>query len=290
MNFAAILRSLITLTKPTIVLTFTLTGAAAMAVEGSLLQTPWKFFAVLMGILLTAASANGFNQYLERDLDARMARTAKRRPLPQKKIAPRTALIFSVVLGVIAIAEFFYFANFLSGAIALGTILFYAFFYTLWLKPRTPYNIVIGGAAGAAAPLIGWAAATGDLIGGGAWLAWWMFAVIFFWTPPHFWALALNVKDQYAKAGIPMLPVVKGEERTRKEIWWYSVLLALLLYLPLFFGHFGMVYAVSASVLNLFWLALAWKVFTQYKAKVAYQFFGFSIVYLILLFVLMMIA
>lgn len=289
MNFAVSLRSLIALTKPTIVLSFTLTGAAAMVVEGSLLREAWKFFAVLAGILLTAASANGFNQYLERDLDAKMARTAKRRPLPQKKIAPRTALIFSVVLGVIAIAGLFYSANFLSGAIALGTILFYAFFYTLWLKPRTPYNIVIGGAAGATAPLIGWAAATGDLLGEGAWVAWWMFVVIFFWTPPHFWALALNVKDQYAKAGIPMLPVVKGDARTRSEIWWYSLLLVALTFLPVYLKKFGIVYAAGTAVLGLIWIWLAWKVKTNTAQKIAYQFFGFSILYLMALFVLMMV-
>lgn len=285
MHYATTLRSLFALTKPTIVLSFTLTGATAMVVEGTLLHTPLKFIGVLLAILFTAASANSFNQYLERDLDAKMIRTAKKRPLPMGKIKPGLALLFSILTGAVAVLYLVLFVNRLSAALALGTILFYILIYTLWLKPRTPYNIVIGGAAGATAPLIGWAAATGDV----SLLAWWMFLIVFIWTPPHFWALALNVKDQYAKAGIPMLPVVKGEERTRKEIWWYSVVMAALLYLPLFFGRFGTVYAVVTSVLNLLWLYLAWKVLTEYKAKVAYQFFGYSILYLMLLFVGMMV-
>lgn len=270
-------RSYLSLTKPTIVLTYVLTGVTAMVVEGFLWWTA-------CAMLLTAAGANGLNQYFEREIDAKMERTRKRRPLPQNAISPGAALAFSLVLCAAAVALLFFRVNALSAAVSLGTILFYSFFYTLWLKPRTPYNIVIGGAAGATAPLIGSASTGGDI----SWLAWWMFLVIFFWTPPHFWALALNVKDQYQKVGLPMLPVVKGDERTRKEIWWYSVVLALLLYLPLFFGHFGRVYAVSASVLNFFWIALAWKVLTVRKAKIAYRFFGYSILYLMLLFAAMM--
>lgn len=285
MRFAESAKNFIALTKPTIVLSFTLTGATALVVEGSLLHQPTKFFFVLLAILLTAASANGLNQYLERDLDAKMERTKKRRPLPQGKIRPQTALWFSVALGFLATLTLYFFANFLSAAFALGTILFYVFFYTLWLKARTPYNIVIGGAAGATAPLIAWAAATGEV----SFLAWILFLIIFMWTPPHFWALALCVKDQYAKVGIPMLPVVKGEERTRSEILWYCILLAPLTLVPFIFQKAGWIYFLSALLLNAWLLFKAWQAFRQKGQKAAYSLFGYSIAYLMLLFIMMMV-
>ncbi len=277
-------RSLISLTKPTIVLSFTLTGATALVIEGSLLQNLTKFFLVLLAILLTAAGANGLNQYFERDLDARMERTKNRRPLPLGKIDPTFAFWFSTALGVAAIFYLALFINVLSAAIALGTILFYSFFYTLWLKPRTHYNIVIGGAAGATAPLIAWAAATGEI----SVLAWILFGIIFLWTPPHFWALALCVKDQYAKAGIPMLPVVKGEGRTRSEILLYSILLVLFSFLPLLLKG-GVIYFSGAAILGLILLQKGWKTYVQKTQKAAYGLFGYSILYLMTLFIVMMI-
>lgn len=285
MNVITLLRHYIALTKPTIVLTFALTGLTAMVLEGSLLKDFSKFFLVLLAIIFTAASANGFNQYLERDLDARMERTRRRRPLPQSKISPNNAFIFSLILGILSFYLLLRWTNFLSVALALGTILFYVFVYTLWLKPRTPYNIVIGGAAGATAPLIGWAAATGEI----SWLAAWMFLIIFLWTPPHFWALALNVKDQYAKVGIPMLPVVKGEARTRQEIWRYSLILIPMSLLPFWASTpFSILYSFGALLLNGIWLYLAWRVYKSFTVRVGYQFFGYSIVYLVGLFLLMM--
>lgn len=278
------LRGLIQLTKPTIVLSFTLTGATAMLMEGSLLQQPLRFVLVLMAILFTAGSANAFNQYLERDIDAKMARTAKRRPLPQGWVTPTQALWFSIFLGVVAISYLSFFVNLLSASIALATILFYSFFYTLYLKPRTPYNIVIGGAAGATAPLIGWAAATGTLV----WLPWWMFLLVFMWTPPHFWSLALNVKDQYAKVGIPMLPVAKGDSHTQKEIWIYSLLMVGLTYLPAYDVSISRLYLIGVTLLNVGWLYLAWKLKNENTTKNAYSFFGYSIIYLMALFILLM--
>lgn len=282
-SFNAWLGGLIQLTKPTIVLSFTLTGATAMVMEGSLLREPWQFVFVLLAILATAGSANAFNQYLEREIDARMTRTAKRRPLPQGLVTPPQALWFSIFLGVGAIAYFSFAVNGLSALIALATILFYSFFYTLYLKPRTPYNIVIGGAAGATAPLIGWAAATGTL----GWQPWWMFLLVFMWTPPHFWSLALNVKEDYAKVGIPMLPIAKGDAHTQKEIWLYSLLVAVLTYLP--FYHVSRVYLVGATILNGFWLMLAWKLKRENNRKNAMSFFGYSILYLMGLFILLMV-
>lgn len=281
MNFAAFLN----LTKPKIVLSFVLTGAAAMVVEGSLLNKPLEFFLILIAIAFTGGGANAFNQYLERDIDARMKRTAKKRPLPQGLISPRAALIFSILLCALAVIYLAGRANLASAFLALATILFYSFFYTLWLKPRTPYNIVIGGAAGATAPLIGWAAATGGV----SWIAFWMFSLVFFWTPPHFWALALNMKEQYAEVGMPMLPVAKGDAHTREEIWWYSLLMVPLTYIPLGFHWFGKTYSLGVTLLNIFWLFSAWRVKTKKDAKTAYAFFGYSILYLMLLFILMMV-
>lgn len=279
------LQSFISLTKPTIVLSFTLTGATALAMEGSLLRSPTKFSLVLFAILLTAACANGLNQYLERELDAKMERTKNRRPLPQGKIEPGTALRFSIFLGVLAVSYLFFYVNALSAFLALATILFYVFFYTLWLKPRTPYNIVIGGAAGATAPLIAWAAATNEI----STLAWLMFLIIFAWTPPHFWALALCVKDQYAKAGIPMLPVIKGLERTRQEIFWYSLLLVFLTLTLFLFQFAGKLYFIGALALGVVWITKALSLKIKRTQRSALQLFRYSIIYLMALFILLMV-
>lgn len=285
MNFVEGVKNFIALTKPTIVLSFTLTGATALVVEGSLLHQPIKFILVLLAILFTAASANGLNQYLERDIDAKMERTKNRRPLPQQRINPTVALWFTILLGVVATLYLAIAINFLSAALALGTILFYIFIYTLWLKPKTYYNIVIGGAAGATAPMIAWAAATGEISA----LAWLMFLIIFTWTPPHFWALALCVKDQYAKVGIPMLPVVKGEKRTRDEILWYCIALVALTLSLILFKQVGAIYLVSALILGIILLNKAWKTYVQKTQKTAYSLFGYSILYLMLLFIMMMV-
>lgn len=285
MRFAGILSSYVSLTKPTIVTSYALTGLTALVLEGSLLHQPFRLMLVLAAIVLTGASANGFNQYFERDIDAQMTRTKERRPLPQGKMSPQSALVFSIFIGAAAVLYLAVAVNLLSAAYALGTILFYSFFYTLWLKPRTHYNIVIGGAAGATAPLIAWAAGTGTT----PLVPWLLFLVIFLWTPPHFWALSLCVKEQYAKVGIPMLPVVKGEKRTRTEIWWYSVILiALTLSLPLM-GVGGWIYGFGALILGLFFIYLAWQVRQNPSVKTAYRLFGYSIAYLLFLFIMLMV-
>lgn len=281
----SVVRSLIALTKPTIVLSFTLTGAAALMMEGSLLSSPTLFSLATFAILLTAASANGLNQYLERDLDALMERTRKRRPLPQGKIHPNIALWFSLLLGVTAIWILAVQFDTLSAWLSFATIAFYVFCYTLWLKPRTPYNIVIGGAAGATAPLIAWAASTSHL----SLTAWLLFLIIFTWTPPHFWALSLCVKEEYAKAGIPMLPVTKGLERTRQEILWYCILLVPLTLSLYLFGLAGVLYVMGAFVLGMFLLGLAFQLKTQRTQRAAFRLFRFSILYLMLLFILLMV-
>lgn len=281
----SIIRNYLSLTKPTIIFTYALTGAAALVVEGSLLSHPLQFFLVVLAIAATGGSANAFNQYFERDIDAQMERTRLRRPLPQNKMSPRSALRFSIILGVVAVGFFAFYVNLLSAAFALGTILFYSFFYTLWLKPRTPYNIVIGGAAGATAPLIAWASATGHI----SLAAGLMFLIIFTWTPPHFWALALCVKDQYSKVRIPMLPVVKGEERTRNEILGYSFGLLPVSLLLWIVGISGSFYFWSCFVLGSIFIYYAWAHKIAKTQKTAYRLFGYSIFYIIFLFVAMMI-
>ncbi|MGE5177346.1 MAG: heme o synthase, partial [Hyphomicrobiales bacterium] len=200
------MRDYIELTKPRIVALVLVTAVAGLVVEGSLLAHPLRLLAILFAITMTAGSANAFNQYFERDLDAQMARTRLKRPLPLHRVPPGRALAFAIGIGAASVALLAAVATPLAAWLAFGTIAFYGFFYTLWLKPRTVHNIVIGGAAGAMGPVIAWAAATGSL----ALAPVLMFLVIFLWTPPHFWALALVVQDDYRAVNIPMLPIVRG--------------------------------------------------------------------------------
>jgi protoheme IX farnesyltransferase len=266
--------------KPSIMLLVGLTGAAALMLEGSLHASNWQFWAILFGLMLTGGCANGLNQYFERDIDAQMGRTKNRRPLAMKKMEPRHALYFIVTCGISAVLLFGFLFNWLSAFAALGTILFYSFYYTLWLKPRTHLNIVIGGAAGAMAPIIAWAAATGTL----AWTPWLLFLIVFFWTPPHFWALALCVKKDYARVSIPMLPVIKGDHETRRQILLYTfVLVAISLLL-----HAGLLYLTAAVVLGGVFVYKAWKLLKKHEQNYAWGLFKYSIVYLTALFVIIM--
>ncbi len=280
------MRAFLQLTKPRISLVFAFTGLAALVVERSQLTQPWHAALIIAAIFFIGGSANAFNQYFERDVDTRMQRTAKKRPLPQGRVTPRAALWFSIITGVIGVGALFWWGGWLAGSIALGTIVFYSFYYTLWLKPRTPYNIVIGGLAGATAPLIAWAAATGHLAS--APLV--MCAIIFFWTPPHFWALAICCKEDYIRVGYPMLPIVLGEDATRRQIMWYSLLLlplSLLLGTP-WFGNLGTIYRSSASILGVLFAVFAWRVYRQKTHRACWQLFAYSILYVMLLFVAMM--
>jgi heme o synthase len=279
-----LLKSYIDLTKPTIVLLFTLTGLAAVVIEGSLLQSPLRLTVILLGILLTAGSANALNMYFDRDIDEVMVRTRRKRPLPLKKLSPAHALWFGLVLGAVATFLLLIFGSPLAAFFGFGTIFFYVGIYTLILERRTSYNIVIGGAAGATAPLIGWAAATGQV----STLAWLMFLVIFMWTPPHFWALALVIKDDYKNTNVPMLPVVAGDRRTRLEILIYVCLLIPLTLWPAFIRIGGIPYLIGGSILGTLLLARTIKLLREKSEKSAYSLFLFSIVYLLLLFVILM--
>ncbi len=273
-------RDYIELMKPRIVLLVIVTAVAGAVVEHSLLSDPWRLALVLLGITLTAGSANAFNQYFERHLDAQMERTRARRPLPLHRMPARNALGFAVAIGVGATVLLALVGNALTAALALGTIVFYGFFYTLWLKPRTVHNIVIGGAAGAMGPIIAWSAGSGTL----ALPAVLMFLVIFLWTPPHFWALAVCVRDDYRKVNIPMLPIVHGEAETFRQIVWYSVALVLLTLLMPLVNAGGAVLALLALPLGGLFV---WKAIQARRAasvERAWDVFGYSIVYLFVFF------
>jgi len=274
----------IQLTKPSIMLLVLFTGTAALILEGSLLSEPIKFILVLVGLYLTGGSANALNQYFERDLDAKMTRTRNRRPLPTGKISANQALIFSTAIGFLGVVLFAFVFNWLTAALALGTILFYSLYYTLWLKPNTSQNIVIGGIAGAMAPVGAWAAATNSMDV----TPWLMFLIIFLWTPPHFWALALFCKDDYRLSGLPMMPIVKGDDSTRLQILVYSVILALASFSLNFFGT-GWIYFSTALILGFLFVQKAHGLYRVKTDKQARALFGFSLIYLFGLFAAMMI-
>jgi protoheme IX farnesyltransferase len=273
------------LTKPTIVLLFSLTGLATMVVQGGLNQNPLRFYMVFLGMILCAASANAFNQYIDRDIDKIMERTAKKRPIPLGLVSEKGAYIFSWILGVLSVLILYFFGNFYAAFWGLFTIVFYVVVYTIFLKRTTPYNIVIGGAAGATAPLIGWAAASNSLSA----VAWALFFVTFMWTPPHFWALALCVKDEYKRANVPMLPVVAGVEATKRQILFYTLLTLPASLLPTLIGYSGLFYFVIAFILGLEFIRRAYLVFKSQDEKNYWKMFFYSIVYELFLFVALLV-
>ena len=244
------------------------------------------FFSLLTIVMIAVGSgaAGAINMWYERDLDKKMQRT-QNRPLPRGIIAPGNALAFGVILAVGSVTILALVVNGLAASLLLGAILFYVFIYTIWLKPRTPHNIVIGGAAGAFPPLIGWAGATGEI----SLEAVMMFALIFFWTPPHFWALALVKNDDYRRAQIPMMPVSKGDVATKLQMLLYGLLLlplSLCFYYPL--GFAGAFYGASALILSLEFVRRIIILQTDKANKTAFALFRYSIIYLFLLFVLLL--
>ena len=236
----------------------------------------------MLGGYLAAGGAGAINHYIDRDRDARMTRT-RGRPLVAGRIEPLHGLVFGIVLGALATVQLAITVNALAAALALAGLLGYVFVYTLWLKPLTPQNIVIGGAAGAVPPLVGWAAATGGL----SIEALFPFAIVFLWTPPHFWALALLIKDDYARTGVPMLPVVRGDSVTRRQILAYSIVLVALTLVPVATGLFGTVYLVSALALGGAFVALATALLLRPSRRAALRLYLASLAYLALLFVAM---
>ena len=267
------------LTKPRIIVLLLITTVPAMILASQGMPSIWLILATLLGGTVAAGSANAINMYLDRDIDQLMRRT-RRRPLPAHTIAPPDALRFGFVLGAISYFFLSITVNVLAAALALSAIAFYVFVYTMWLKRTTAQNIVIGGAAGAVPALVGWAAVTGSL----AAPAWILFAIIFVWTPPHFWALSMRYAGDYAAAGVPMLPVVRGEEETRRQIFLYSLLLfgtTLLLY-PV--GRMGPIYLGTAVVLGGVFVYRTLRLWRDAGAARAWGVFTYSIVYLAALF------
>lgn len=278
------LRAYVQLTKPRIVLLFTLTGIAGLMAEGSLRGDPRRFWLVVLGILLTAGSANAFNQYIDRDIDAIMERTRKKRPLPLGLITPNHAFAYAVVTAIIATVVLWVHGSPAAAFWGVFTIAFYVGVYTMWLKRTTPQNIVIGGAAGATAPLIGWAAGSGQYL---ALIPFILFLIIFVWTPPHFWALALCIKDEYAGVDVPMMPVVAGEAATRRQIFGYSLGLVPLTLAPWALGAQSAWYGVPAMLLGAEFLRRAWLVRQGTSISECWKLFGYSIVYLLTLYLIM---
>jgi protoheme IX farnesyltransferase len=271
----------VALTKPRVISLLLVTTLATMFVAD---PSPGigVILATMLGGYLAAGGAGAINHYIERDVDARMHRTS-RRPLPAGRIEARAALWFGVALGLASFALFALAVNMTAALLAMAGLLGYVFVYTMWLKPRTSQNIVIGGAAGAVPPLVGWAAAAGHLDAS----AFYLFAIVFYWTPPHFWALALLIKDDYARTGIPMLPVVDGEAETRRQILLYGWLLLAITALPLAGGLFGAVYAVAAAVLDAVFLGLCVRLHRRADRVSAAILFHYSLAYLALLFAAM---
>lgn len=274
--------SYVALTKPRIIVLLLITAFAAMLVAAPGVISPWVIVFTLAGGAASAGAANAINQVLDRDIDAVMART-RRRPIPSGAVAPSFALAFAILLGATAFVELAVLVNLASAVLALAALAFYVFVYTVWLKRSTPQNIVIGGAAGAMPPLVGWAAATGRI----ELPALILFLIIFLWTPPHFWALALYRRDDYARAHVPMLPVVAGEDETRRQIVIYSVLLVAASLLLLLFGRMGWVYGGTAAAIGVVFIALAVRVRRERTPRAAVRLFAYSMVYLALLFAAM---
>lgn len=274
----------VALTKPRIIVLLLITAFASMLVASPGRATPWLIICTLVGGAMSAGAANAINQLLDRDIDALMART-KRRPIPAGRIGAPFALAFAVLLGAAAFVEMATLVNLLAAVLSLAALLFYVFVYTVWLKRSTPQNIVIGGAAGAVPPLVGWAAATGRLELAAAVL----FLIVFLWTPPHFWALALFRRDDYARAQVPMLPVVLGEGETRRQILIYTVVLVLSTFLLAPAARMGHLYLISASALGALFVTLALRLWRERTPAAAVRVFGYSIVYLALLFIVMVV-
>ena len=274
-------RDLIALTKPRIISLLLVTTIAPMFVAG---HPSWQLvLAVFVGGYLMAGGANAVNMYIDRDIDDRMART-RLRPIPSGRMQPREVLAFGVLLSTAATWIFAQTANVLTAALALAGFYFYVFIYTRWLKRTTPQNIVIGGAAGAFPPLVGWAAVSGriDLA------AIYLFLIVFYWTPPHFWALALLKQHDYGRAGVPMAPLVWGERETMRQMLWYTVLLVPITLLPAAFGAFGIIYAISAAVLGGLLLAGVVRVMRARPwTAAAWSVYKYSLLYLALLFLAM---
>ena len=274
----------VALTKPKIISLLLVTTLGAMMIADKGFPSPWIVIWTLIGGALASGGAGAVNHFIDRDIDKKMGRT-KGRPVVAGRIAPWQALAFGIILEVLSFALLAGAVNLLSAVLALGGYLFYVIIYTLWLKRITPQNIVIGGAAGAFPPLVGWAATTGSLSLGALVL----FAIVFFWTPPHFWALALLIRGDYERANVPMLPVVRGAAETRKQILIYTVIMIATTLLPLATKTSGVIYLVLALALGGKFLYDAILLMREQTQRAARRLYLYSLLYLALLFLAMVI-
>jgi protoheme IX farnesyltransferase len=271
----------VALLKPRVMSLVVFTGVAGMLTAPGQLHPVLAAIAILC-IAVGAGAAGAINMWYDRDIDALMTRT-RERPIPAGRMVPEEALAFGIVLSIASVTVMALAVNLAAAALLALSIAFYVFVYTMWLKRSTPQNIVIGGAAGAFPPMIGWAAVSGDV--SLASLA--MFAIIFLWTPPHFWALSLFRSGEYARAGVPMLPVVAGVRETKRQILIYSLVLLPVTVVPYWLGTAGLVYAAGSAVLGLILIAGAVAVWRDSGDTAAKRLFGYSIVYLFLVFALL---
>lgn len=277
-----ILNDYVVLTKPKVQSLLLLTTVAAMEIAGS--PSISLIILTCLGGYLSAGGAGAVNHWYDRDIDLQMERTSTR-PVASGRVKPNAALAFGLILAAVSLIEMTLFVNLLSALLAFSGFLGYTLMYTVWLKRSTPQNIVIGGAAGAVPPLVGWAAVTGSL----ELAAIYLFAIVFYWTPPHFWALSLMMKDEYAKVGVPMMPVVRGEDETRRQIVLYTVLLVAVTLLPVAGGLFGLIYLVAAIILDGIFLTLAIRLQKAATRPAALRLYLYSLGYLALLFAAMVV-
>jgi protoheme IX farnesyltransferase len=277
-------RDLLLLTKPVVVLLLLVTTYAGMVIGARALPPFWLTFWTMLGGFMAAGGSSAINQYIDRFDDGKMQRTQKR-PIPAGRLTPGEGLAFGVVLALLAFYVLAAFVNMLAALLSLAGTIYYVLLYSIFLKKTTVQNIVIGGGAGSIPPLVGWAAATGGLNVPSLFL----FAIVFMWTPPHFWALALVRRKDYARAGVPMLPVIRGEKETGWQIFIYTLeLVALTLLLPLF-GLGGALYLVGAALLGAWLIFSAWKVWKLGGNKTAWKMYRYSSMYLFFLFVALMV-
>jgi len=265
------------LTKPKVQTLLLFTTITSMEIAGN--PKVSKIALCCLGGYMSAGGAGAVNHYYDRDIDAQMKRTATR-PVPAGRISPRAALTFGISLATLSFVLMWTTLGLLPAALALSGFLGYVLVYTMWLKRTTPQNIVIGGAAGAVPPLVGWAATRGSL----SWTAVYLFAIVFYWTPPHFWALSLLMKDEYAKVSIPMMPVVRGERETRRQILLYTLLLYAVTQLPFCAGEFGGIYLAASMLLGLAFVGGAVALYRRADRRTALRLYLFSLAYLALLF------
>jgi heme o synthase len=283
-NWKMLLAAYLQLTKPRVTVLLLVTTLAAMMVTAGGMPPSGLVFWTLLGGALAAGGAGAINHYFDRDIDHLMGRTSLR-PIPAGVVAPRHALTFGIALGALSFGLMTAFVNLLSAVLSFGALLFYVFVYTRWLKRSSPSNIVIGGAAGAVPPLVGCAAVSGEI----TLLGLYLFAIVFFWTPPHFWALALVMRREYERARIPMLPVVRGDQETRRQIVLYSLQLVAITALLYSFRLMGLFYLGSALLLGgifVYYAVLLWR---EESVPAARRLFKYSILYLALLFTAMVV-